>query len=174
MAGALLSGQVEDLEVRCATASDTSSISEVLTEATRWLQEKGKPLWSIDLFSAPLLKPHVIDGEYWMFFYEGELAGVLRFQLEDRLYWPDSIDGEAAYLHKLVVRRAFSGSGLSATMLQWAVKRTKELGRPFLRLDCEASRDRLRGIYEDFGFRRVGDIELDGRIMARFQLEILK
>jgi len=51
-------------------------------------------------------------------------------------------------------------------------KKTGELNRSYLRLDCEASRGRLRRIYENFGFTRVDDIDLDGRIMARFQLEI--
>jgi hypothetical protein len=52
------------------------------------------------------------------------------------------------------------------------VEKCGELGRSYLRLDCEASRDQLRRIYENFGFKRVNDIDLDGRIMARFQLEI--
>ena len=172
MVGPLLSGQVEDLEIRCAAASDLSLVSEALVEAASWLEKRGIPLWDADLVSVSRLENQIEDAAFWMFFSGGELAGILKFQLEDRLYWPDSQCCEAAYVHKLVVRRAFSGEALSSKMLRWAVEKCGELGRPYLRLDCEASRDQLRRIYENFGFKRVDDIDLDGRIMARFQLEI--
>ena len=174
MAWPLLPRQVEDLEVRRATASDLSAVSAVLTEAAIWLEEKGIPLWDADSLSDSRIKTQVLNGEFWLFFRESELAGVVKFQLEDLIYWPDSIAGEAAYVHKLVVRRAYAGEGVSTRILEWAAKRAGELKRSHLRLDCEVSRDRLRRIYEDFGFARVGDIDLDGRIMARFQLDISK
>ena len=130
------------------------------------------PLWDAESLSVSRLEDQIEDAGFWMFFSGGKLAGILKFQLEDRLYWPDSQRGEAAYVHKLVVRRAFSGEALSSKILKWAVEKCGELGRPYLRLDCEASRDQLRRIYENFGFNRVDDIDLGGRIMARFQLEI--
>jgi len=38
-------------------------------------------------------------------------------------------------------------------MLEWAVSRAADLGRSYLRLDCEARRPELHAIYERFGFR---------------------
>lgn len=163
---------MENLEFRCATAYDVLALSTVLTEAASWLKESGIPLWDVESLSVSKLKPQVSQGDFWLCYRKGELVGVLKFQLEDRQYWPESVDNEAAYVHKLVVRKSFSGEGLSSMMLEWAANRAGELGRPYLRLDCEASRGQLRRIYEKFGFRRVGDIDLSGRIMARFQLEI--
>lgn len=136
------------------------------------MKESGIPLWDVESLSVSRLKPQAIQGDFWLCYRAGELVGVLKFQLEDRLYWPESVENEAAYVHKLVVRRSYSGEGVSSMMLEWAAKRAGELGRPYLRLDCEASRRQLCGIYEKFGFRRVGDIDLSGRIMARFQLKI--
>lgn len=172
MAWPLLPRQVEALEVRRATASDLSAVSAVLVEAAFWLEEKGIPLWDLGSLSESQIKPQVLNGEFWLFFRESELACVVKFQLEDLIYWPGSIAGEAAYVHKLVVRRAYANEGLSTRVLEWATKKTGELNRSYLRLDCDASRGRLRRIYENFGFTRVDDIDLDGRIMARFQLEI--
>lgn len=54
-------------------------------------------------------------------------------------------------------------------MMQWAVERTRSLGRRFLRLDCEASRTRLRLVYERFGFRHHSDHQAGPYFVARYQ-----
>ena len=56
-------------------------------------------------------------------------------------------------MHRLVVRRRFKGQSLSTSLLQWAADRAREMGKRSLRLDCDASRPKLRALYERFGFR---------------------
>lgn len=163
---------MEDLEVWQAEAGDVATVSDVLLEAAVWLKEAGIPLWDPATLTRGRLLPEVEAGEYWICLLGGEVAGVLKFQLEDELYWPEASRGEAVYVHKLTVCRRFAGKGLAAAMLDWAAKRGLTLGRKFLRLDCEALRDNLRQIYEKFGFEREGFIELGERKMVRFELPL--
>ena len=99
-------------------------------------------------------------------------AGTFKFQLEDPVFWPGMSDDNAAYVHRLAVRRRYAGSGLSTELLRWAADRTHGLGRRFLRLDFEASRPRLREIYERFGFRHHSDAQVGAYLVSRYEYDV--
>jgi GNAT superfamily N-acetyltransferase len=101
-----------------------------------------------------------------------DAAGTFKFQLEDSVFWPDASHDNAAYVHRLAVRRRYAGSGLSTELLRWAADRTHGLGRRFLRLDFEASRPRLREIYERFGFRHHSDAQVGAYLVSRYEYDV--
>ena len=165
---------MENLEIRRAGVSDFSAVSTVLIEAAYWLRKKGMSLWDPENFSENGLLPQVEGGNFWICILGGNVAGVLKFQMEDELYWPGFPKDEAVYVHKLTVSRRFAGQGLADRMLNWAAMKGAELGRNYLRLDCEASREKLCRIYEKFGFEREGEILLGERKMVRFELNLCR
>lgn len=159
--------------IRQATTADAAAVSDILIGAARWLEESGMPQWKGD----ELLPQHTLaDIEAGTFVVaenlDGVIAGVMKFQLEDRLFWPDLPEGEAAFVHRLAVAREFAGSGVSTAMLGWAVERTRSLRRSFLRLDCEASRPRLRAFYEHFGFQYHSDREVGPYFVSRYEFVV--
>lgn len=101
-----------------------------------------------------------------------DAAGMLKFQLEDPVFWPDVSHDNAAYVHRLAVRRRYAGRGLSFELLRWATDRTLASGRQFLRLDFEASRPRLREIYERFGFLHHSDAQIGSYLVSRYQYDV--
>jgi GNAT superfamily N-acetyltransferase len=104
---------------------------------------------------------------------DGEPAGVIRFQLEDELFWPDLDNpAESAFLHRLGVRRQFAGCGVSTALLQWAVEHARALHKKYLRLDCDASRERLRAMYERFGFRLHSYRQVGPYYVGRYEYEL--
>ena len=155
--------------IRQAKAQDVNAVSEILTEAARWLAKSGKPLWMEDELAPTRIATEVDAGLFWLAETDGDCAGTLRFQLEDPLFWPDAVSGEAAYLHRLAIRRRHAGTGLSTLMLHWAVDRTRSLGRQSLRLDCVSSRLRLRAIYENYGFRHRDDRQVGPYLVSRYE-----
>jgi GNAT superfamily N-acetyltransferase len=98
-----------------------------------------------------------------------EAAGTIKFQLEDKLFWPDIQQDESAFIHRVAVRRKFAGGAVSVAMLQWAVDRAGALHRRYLRLDCEASRPRLRAFYEGFGFHHHSDRRVGPYDVSRYE-----
>ena len=78
----------------------------------------------------------------------------------------------AAFVHRLAVRRACAGGQLSALLLRWAAQRAMSLGRRFLRLDCEASRPRLRSVYERCGFQHHSDRQVGPYFVSRYELPL--
>ena len=85
---------------------------------------------------------------------------------------PDVPQTESAFVHRLAVRRRFAGGGISSALLDWAVERARLLGRDYLRLDCEASRPRLRAFYERFGFRHHSDREVGPYYVSRYEYKV--
>jgi ribosomal protein S18 acetylase RimI-like enzyme len=71
-----------------------------------------------------------------------------------------SQDPNAAYVHRLCVRKGFNGLGLGSYIIDWCLSRLSALDRRILRLDCDARNAKLCAYYESLGFIRV-DISPD-------------
>lgn len=158
--------------IRPAIVSETEQVSGILLEAARWLDQRGAALWQQDELQPDRLAAEVSQGLYFIAETAEGAVATVRFQLEDPLFWPDAPPGEAAYLHRLAVRRSAAGGTASTALMQWAVDRTRALGRRCLRLDCEASRPRLRSVYERFGFQHHSDRQVGPYFVARYEYPV--
>jgi GNAT superfamily N-acetyltransferase len=142
------------LEIGPAAPADVAEIAQVLQEAARWIETWRDQLWVPELLGEDFVAPVVARGEFLAARIEGEIAGVAIVQPEDTLFWPDRPPGEAGYLHKLAVRRAHAGKGVSRALIEAAAMRAAGWGRSLLRLDCHPDLARL---YVGFGFRKVDE-----------------
>ncbi len=158
------------MNIQQASPSDALRIAAVLQEAAQWLADDGRALWSgADIGHARVLEDttaglfHVArDGE--------QLAGVMKFELEDATFWPDVTPGTSAFVHKLAVGRAWAKKGVSTELLSYARARARQLGRYHLRLDCVADRQGLRHLYEGFGFALHSVVQTGSTSFARYEL----
>jgi len=148
---------------------DAENVIGVLQEAAQWLEQSGLAMWRDDELLPARITADVAAGLFFLAESEGVVAGVVKFQLEDSLFWPDVRRGQSAFVHRLAVRRRFAGGGISSALLGWAVERARTLGREYLRLDCEASRVRLRAVYEKFGFRHHSDRQVGPYFVSRYE-----
>jgi GNAT superfamily N-acetyltransferase len=161
-----------EAQIRQAMPEDAEAVADILKEAAQWLEQEGMPLWRNDELKVERISADVVAGLFFLAECAGELAGTVRFQLEDSVFWPEARQKDATYIHRLAVRRRFAGTGLSTAILNWAVARTNTLGRRYLRLDCDASRPRLRAIYESFGFRYHSDRQVGPYLVSRYEYEV--
>lgn len=158
--------------IRPATPDESETVSAILQEAARWLENTGNAMWR----NSELLPSRVADDVnadlFVIAMVNTEPAGVIKFQLEDTLFWPDVPQGDSAFVHRLAVRRRFAGKGVSTALLSWAVENARSLGKRYLRLDCEASREKLRAIYERFGFRHHSDRQVGPYFVSRYEYDV--
>ena len=163
-----------EIQIRPAEPEDTDVVSSILLEASGWLESRGIGMWRADELSPDQISQGVRDGLFFLASVDHlvQPAGTIKFQLSDPLFWPDVSHLDAAYVHRLAVRREFAGRAVSGALLSWAVRRSHSLGRRFLRLDCEVSRPRLRAVYEQFGFQHHSDRQVGPYFVARYQLEV--
>lgn len=129
-------------------------------------------LWQPEHISKSTIIQDIKLGLFYIAFCEDIAAGVVKFQTEDLVFWPDINQSESSFLHRLAVRRSFSGGSVSTQIFQWAIDRTRELGRHFVRLDCVADRPRLRLVYDNFGFKHHSDRQVGAYFVARYEYAI--
>jgi GNAT superfamily N-acetyltransferase len=158
-----------DPSVRQATGQDTDTVVEILREAARWLEERGTPMWRDGELVPARLAEDIEAGLLFIADCGRDAAGVVKFQLEDEQFWPDVAPNESAFVHRLAVRRKFAGGTVSSALLRWSVARARSLGKSYLRLDCEASRARLRAVYEKFGFTHHSDRHVGPYFVSRYE-----
>jgi GNAT superfamily N-acetyltransferase len=161
------------IKISQALPRETESVSSILLEAAQWLRDRGIPMWRDDEFSPERIGTDVAAGNFFLAKCAGEAVATIKFQLNDTVFWPDTPADEAAFIHRIAVRRAFAGGQISALLLRWAAERAKSSGRRFLRLDCEASRPRLRAVYERFGFRHHSDRQVGPYYVSRYELRLV-
>ena len=159
--------------IRQATVGDTRALVETLTEAADWVtQLDGTTMWVEGELEEHRVRDEAAAGMFIVAEHDGLIVGAIRFQLEDQLFWPD-IDGrDSAFVHRLAVRRAHAGRGISTALLQWAVERARASGKRYLRLDCDADRPRLRALYERFGFRLHSYRQVGAYYVSRYELPL--
>jgi len=159
------------VHVRQATTADAPVVDAMLREAAAWVDALGVVMWSDGELDAARIAGDVSAGLYVLAEVAGAPAGVIRFQLEDPLFWPDRPAKEAAFVHRLVVRRAFKGAGVSVALLEWAKQQAHDAGRAYLRLDCDANRAKLRQLYERCGFRLHSYRQVGPYYVSRYEIE---
>jgi GNAT superfamily N-acetyltransferase len=160
------------IKISPALPRDIATVSSILLEAAQWLREQGIPMWRDDELSPERIRTDVATGHFFLAVFADEPAATIKFQLHDPIFWPDTPADEAAFIHRLAVRRAFADGQISELLLRWAAERAKTLGRRFLRLDCEASRPRLRAVYERFGFQHHSDRQVGPYFVSRYELPL--
>jgi GNAT superfamily N-acetyltransferase len=162
------------LSIRLATPRDAKVVADILEEAVHWLEQAAMPMWRDDELVAERIAADVAAGLFFLAESDGDAAGIVKFQLEDSLFWPDIPQEQSAFIHRLAVRRRFAGGNVSSALLHWSALRTRALGRRFLRLDCEASRPKLRAIYEQFGFRLHSNRQVGPYFVSRFEYDVTR
>ncbi len=162
-----------NIRIRQATAEDASTIAAILSHAAKWVEQlDGTTMWVDNELAEGRIASEVEAGLFHVAECDGEMAGVLKFQLDDQLFWPDLATSDSAFIHRLAVRRNYAGRGVSTALLGWAVDHARSLRRRHLRLDCDAERARLREVYERFGFRFHSFRQVGSYYVARYELDL--
>jgi GNAT superfamily N-acetyltransferase len=162
---------MDGITIRQATAADVAIVDQMIREAAAWVDALGVVMWDDGELDADAIRADVVDGRYYLAIVDEDVAGAIRFQLEDQLFWPDRPDGEAAFVHRLVARRAFKGRGVARALLEWARGHARAHGRALLRLDCDANRPKLRALYESCGFTLHSYRQVGPYYVSRYEIE---
>jgi ribosomal protein S18 acetylase RimI-like enzyme len=136
------------VNVRGAGPEDVELVGRILDEAEEW----PRP------FPREELAERTERDELFVVDLDGEPAATFTLLWDDASFWGEQ-PPDAAYLHKLAVRRAFRGRGLGARIVEWAERRAAAAGRAYLRLDCLRDNVGIRGYYERLGFEHRGDVD---------------
>ena len=157
------------IDIRQAGLDELEEVTEILQEASAWARVHHGVLWQESELAPAHVRADVERGEFFIARLAGIAAATLRYQLIDVEFWPEAPRGEAAYVHRLAVRRRYAGQGVAAELLDWAAERARGQGLRRLRLDADLSRPKLRALYERCGFREHSEAEVGPYRVMRFE-----
>ena len=158
------------MRVRPATQEDAPVVAALLDEATVWVGERGYEQWPLP-FPLEELAAAIDRREVYLAEADGETVATVTRLWDDQMYWGER-PPDAAYVHKLAVRRACAGQGIGRAIVEWADKTAAKAGRQFLRLDCLGDNPGIRRYYEDLGFEHRGDLVVNGRTMSIYERHV--
>lgn len=159
----------------------------VMREVAAWGRAQGLRLWREEWLTREELLTDDAQPENFCIGLtkEGETACAFILQERDSEYWPEAREGEAVYLHKLCVRRAFAHRQMSRAVIEeikrhmvsqadlWNKKNCQNTKVRYIRLDTALDEEKVSRIYLDMGFQIVKTIDCgNGRAMALYELEV--
>jgi GNAT superfamily N-acetyltransferase len=147
-----------------------ATVGALLDEATVWVGERGYEQWPLP-FPRDEIAAAVERGEVYVAELDGDAVATVTLLWDDPLYWPDE-PADAAYVHKLAVRRSCSGRRIGQTIVEWADRAAAGAGRDFLRLDCLQDNPGIRAYYERLGFEHRGDLVVNERGMSIYERRV--
>ena len=112
-----------ELQIQQARLVDAPVIADILKEAAAWAERAHERLWLESELEAEEIAADADAGQFFLAMHADTPIATVRYQLEDALFWPDAAEGEAAYVHRLAVRRRWAGRGVAAELLHWAARR---------------------------------------------------
>jgi GNAT superfamily N-acetyltransferase len=142
-------------------------VAGLLDEATVWVGERGYEQWPLP-FPRDQVEAAVERGEVYVAEVDGEVVATVTLLWNDPMYWGER-PPDAAYVHKLAVRRACAGRRIGSAIVEWADATAAAAGRAFLRLDCLADNPGIRVYYEQLGFEHRGDLVVNNRNMSIYE-----
>lgn len=157
------------LECRVAAPDECEVVSAILLEAAAWLAASGRAMWKAHELAPDAIRDDVARGCFFLAWQGAEAAATVRLTHHDPLFWPEAVPGEALYVHRLAVRRAFAGGAATRALLACCAERARANAARFLRLDCAADRPSLRAVYERAGFRYHSEQRVGPFVMARYE-----
>jgi GNAT superfamily N-acetyltransferase len=162
----------KDIEFIKAMPEDAGLASSIMLETAEWLKQQGQALWFPEELTPEKLMCSIDAGELYLVMVRNRPVGTVIFQLHDKTYWPDMPEGDAAYIHKIILRRSATGKGLGAQIIAWAKEKARSLGMTYLRLDTEAARAKLCALYESAGFTRHSFRQVGRHYVIRYEMEV--
>ncbi|MCS7463988.1 GNAT family N-acetyltransferase [Paenibacillus doosanensis] len=157
------------LTIRPAVSEEErETFASILEEGAFWLADRGAAMWTKRQVTAESIAAAYGREGLYVAYVNGQAAGAVIVQAGLDGGQPDGPQADALRLHKLCVRRAYAGTGLSRRIVGWTIAYAREKGLRRVRLDCAADRPKLCAFYESLGFRKAGETLVLGKYPTAF------
>lgn len=161
---------------RQAQIDETKTALALLKSAAKTLQSKNIDQWTFWLDPTHEKIKWIEDGfannEFFFIVSNEQIIGMFRLLNNDSLYWGTQNDN-ARYIHSLVIDEKFSGNQIGKSVVDKITLDTINNGIFILRLDCNASNDKLCQYYEKQGFTKVGEIQMPHSLNNLYEKQLL-
>ncbi len=154
--------------VRCAE-KDINAVGAFYDIAVKYLTEHvNYPKWRYKEYpSLHTVQSACQSGTQYMCIENGKVVGAFVLNCDpqgayDRAVWgKDLCDGEYMVIHSFATHPSLSRKGIGEKMLNFCIKQAKKQNMQAIRLDVVPTNLPAKAFYEKYGFRFVGEIDLN-------------
>lgn len=143
----------QNLIIENTSLSDLDVVCSLFEEAIVFQEKMALPSWkNIDLKA---LEKEIIECRQFKLLLDDRLTGIFSICFSDPLIWTFREKGDALYLHRIVVKRAYKGQKYFQAILNWAREKALSKKLTKIRMDTWAGNSGLLDYYQRFGFKQV-------------------
>lgn len=136
-----------------ATSIDLEYVLELFEKAIQYQKENNYIGWqSMD---KEFIETDIHKGLLYKVVSEEKILGIFCVCFVDKLIWRDKENGNAIYLHRIVLNREYAGAKVFKTILHWAINYSKVNNLNYVRMDTWAENSKLIDYYKKYGFRFI-------------------
>jgi ribosomal protein S18 acetylase RimI-like enzyme len=143
------------LTIENTTTADLPFVYELFDLSIIYQEKKGYPVWK-NYDKSTLVKDVNNKNQYKIVINE-QIAMVYSVCYSDKILWRQMENGDAIYLHRIVVNPKFKGQRLFGHILEWSVQHAKSKHLKFIRMDTWADDGNIINYYKGFGFTFIED-----------------
>lgn len=141
------------IEVVNTGITDLEHIFSLFDESIAYQEKHGYPVWKN--YDRKSIIKDIEDKNHYKVIVDAEMAMVFSVAYSDKIIWRHMDEGDAIYLHRIVVNPSFKGKRLFGNILEWSIEHCKQKGLRHVRMDTWAANPTIINYYKTFGFKFV-------------------
>lgn len=141
------------MEIVNTTLSDQDDVFSFFEQSIVYQEKNGHISWRN--YDRKAVLRDIENKMQFKIVVNGMTAMVFSVCFSDPLIWRQRDQGDAIFLHRIVVNPLFKGRRLFGTIVEWAVAVAREKQLRFVRMDTWAKNPTIIKYYQTFGFELV-------------------
>ncbi len=142
-----------NVAIRNATLDDLQIIYHLFEEAILFQQKNNYIGWLN--YDKEFIRKDVEENLLYKVTTDSKIVCIFSICYADALIWREKENGDAIYLHRIVLNREYQGVKIFQIILDWGVDFASEKKLKYIRMDTWASNSKLIDYYKSYGFEFV-------------------
>ncbi|MGX5819322.1 GNAT family N-acetyltransferase [Chitinophaga lutea] len=143
----------KEFDILNTTERDLDTVRWLFAEAMAQQGRNGYKVW--DQIDEKGVAQDIELGLQYKIVRGGDILCIFSVQFSDPHIWRERDQGDAIYLHRIVVNPQHKGQRQFEKVLQWAKAFARRHGLKYVRMDTWADNPRIIAYYSSFGFTVV-------------------
>lgn len=141
---------ITSFKIENTTETDLEFIYQLFDLSIAYQEKNGYTSWKN--YDKNALIKDVENHNQYKIIIDSQIAMVFSACYTDKIIWRKYENGDAMYLHRIVVNPVFKGHKLFGKILDWAIDHAMQRSLRFIRMDTWADNPVIAEYYKSFGF----------------------
>ncbi len=146
---------MESYKIVNTEKSDLEFSYWLFEEAIAYQKRKGYKVWNG--YDKGILQSDVANRLHYKVTEGKHISCIFSICYSDKVIWKEKDQGDAVYLHRIVVNPNFKGQKQFGKILDWTIDHARKKNIKYIRMDTWADNPNIIEYYESFGLKFIGN-----------------